>query len=131
MVEGSRFLHYGRNDGNKLGLGSSNVGECLRATLGGFAVLFGFFAGSTSLFSFVFLDTTELVDEAHFTCKEWVAFGADINRNGVAGRTCLERIAAAAGNRYWIVFGMDVGFHGGNYSRVFIFCEARSGIHRK
>lgn len=116
MVEGSRFLHYGRNDGNKLGLGSSNIGEGLGTRLGGFAVLFGFFAGSTGLLGLVFLDAAELVDKAHLTGKERVTLGADVNGDGVAGRAGLESVAAAAGNRDLMVFRVNVGFHEGDFT---------------
>ena len=100
---------------------SANVGEGLGTGLGRFAVFFSFFASRTSLFSFVFFDAAELVDEAHLTGKERVTLGADIDRNGIAGRASLERVAAAAGNRDLVVFGMNIGFHGGYSIRKIYF----------
>ncbi len=46
--------------------------------MGGFAIFFGFFAGSGGGFGLVFLYPTDLINKTLLTSKEGVAFTADI-----------------------------------------------------
>ena len=58
-----------------------------------------------------FVDAAKLVNEAHLTSEERVAFGADIHgKIGLRG-ACLEGSTTAAGNGDLVVGLMDLGFH--------------------
>lgn len=87
---------------------STDIGQGLGAGLGTFAIFFGFFARGGFLFSLEFLDSAELIDEAHLTGKEGVALGADIDGHGIASGASLERRPARAGDRDLMVLWVDV-----------------------
>lgn len=92
--------------GDKLCL-STNIGQGLGAGLRTFAIFFGAFARSGTLFGLEFLDAAELVDEAHLTSEERVTFGADIDSDCILGGASLERGTTGASDRDLIVCGVD------------------------
>lgn len=96
---------------NLFGGRCAEFGEGGGAVLGGFAVFFGFFAGSGGGFSLEFLHTTDFVDEALLTGEEGVAFGADVGGNSGFGAACLESGTTRAGDGDLIILRMNVGFH--------------------
>jgi len=60
-----------------------------------------------------FVDATARIDEFLLSCKEGVAFIADVHfkRFYVFGRAGLEGCAASAYNRYFVIIRMYIGLH--------------------
>lgn len=117
---------------SKLSLGCADIGEGLGTITTAFAVLFGFFANSSFLFGLEFLYAAELVDKAHLTGKERVAFGADINGHGRSGRASLERGTTGAGDSDLVVGRMNVCFHKRRfYHKISDLCQSLQGRRRR
>ena len=74
---------------------------------------------SFAIFSHEFFDSSGRIDEFLLAGKKRMAGRADIDAHIAAGRANLKSIAAGAGYRTELVFGMDFCFHDLTYSLYF------------
>lgn len=74
--------------------------------MGGFAILFSFFACGGGGFGLEFLHATYFVDEALLTSEEGMAFATDIDHHVIFGAACVKRGTARAGDGDLMVLWM-------------------------